>query len=69
MKSRFENLSLTAALASLPVASLAGCGINADSTATAAPATTVGTDIDDSVVTSSVKAALLAEPDVKSFDL
>jgi hyperosmotically inducible protein len=30
--------------------------------------TTVGTDIDDSVVTSSVKAALLADADIKSFD-
>lgn len=36
----------------------------------AAPATvSVGTTIDDSVVTSKVKSALLADPDVKSFDL
>lgn len=69
MKSRFETLALTAALAGLLVASLAGCGKNADTAAKAVPATTVGTDIDDSVVTSSVKAALLADPDVKSFDL
>lgn len=69
MKSRFETLALTAALAGLLVASLAGCGKNADTAAQAVPATTVGTDIDDSVVTSSVKAALLADPDVKSFDL
>jgi len=36
----------------------------------AAPVTTsVGTDIDDGVVTAKVKSALLADPDVKSFDL
>ena len=31
--------------------------------------TTVGTEIDDSVVTAKVKSALLANPDVKSFDI
>lgn len=31
--------------------------------------TTVGTEIDDSVVTTKVKSALLADPDVKSFDI
>lgn len=30
--------------------------------------TTVGTDIDDSVITSSVKSALLADADTKSLD-
>ena len=38
---------------------------------TAAPGsatTTVGTEIDDTVVTASVKSALLADPDIKSFD-
>lgn len=69
MKSRFETLALTAALASLLLASVVGCGKADNNVAQAAPATTVGTDIDDSVVTSSVKAALLADPDVKSFDL
>ena len=33
-----------------------------------APTTTVGTEIDDSVVTARVKSALLGDPDVKSFD-
>jgi hyperosmotically inducible protein len=38
--------------------------------AASAPAPlSVGTTIDDSVVTSKVKSALLADPDVKSFDL
>lgn len=33
------------------------------------PSTTVGTEIDDTVVTTRVKSALLADPDVKAFDL
>jgi len=37
--------------------------------ATAPVATSVGTEIDDGVVTAKVKSALLADPDVKSFDL
>jgi hyperosmotically inducible periplasmic protein len=35
----------------------------------APPKTTVGTEIDDSIVTARVKSALLADADVKSFDL
>lgn len=37
--------------------------------APAAPATSVGTEVDDGIVTTKVKSALLADPDVKSFDL
>jgi hyperosmotically inducible protein len=33
------------------------------------PATTVGTDIDDTVVTTKVKSALLGDDDVKGFDI
>jgi len=45
---------------------VAGCGDQQSST----PAkTTVGTEIDDTVVTTKVKSALLADPDIKSFDL
>jgi hyperosmotically inducible periplasmic protein len=36
---------------------------------TAAPSTTMGTQLDDTVITSSVKSALLADPAIKSFDL
>jgi hyperosmotically inducible protein len=38
-------------------------------TATPASGTTVGTEIDDSVVTAKVKAALLEDRDVKSFEI
>ena len=46
-----------------------GCG-NRDEVAQAPAAkTTVGTEIDDTVVTTKVKSALLADADIKSFDL
>ena len=38
-------------------------------TGTPPSGTTVGTEIDDSVVTAKVKSALLADPSVKSFDI
>ena len=49
---------------------LAGCGNQAAPVAPADPVatTTVGTEIDDTVVTTRVKSALLADADVKSFD-
>jgi len=46
---------------------VAGCNKHQE-TAVTSPKTTVGTEIDDSVVTARVKSALLADPDVKSFD-
>ena len=73
MKNRLETLALNTTLATVLAVSIVACGKPVDSmgvpTAAASAATTVGTVIDDSVVTSSVKAVLLADPDVKSFDL
>jgi hyperosmotically inducible periplasmic protein len=46
---------------------IAGCNQPQEATGTPPPATTVGTEIDDSVVTARVKSALLADPDVKSY--
>jgi hyperosmotically inducible protein len=70
------------ALACLASAVVAGCNKAPESVmpASAAPAvapapvaapatTTVGTDIDDTVVTTRVKTALLADPMTKSFDV
>jgi hyperosmotically inducible protein len=68
MKTRIENLVLGTALAGVLALTVTACGKAVDSTGVALPTTTVGTDIDDSVVTSSVKAALLADADIKSFD-
>jgi hyperosmotically inducible protein len=49
---------------------IAGCGNSQQAAAPAAPVakTTVGTEIDDTVVTAKVKSALLADAEVKSFD-
>lgn len=68
MKTRLNTLVLNTALTSLLVVSVVACGKPADSVGMPAATTTVGTDIDDSVITSSVKSALLADADIKSFD-
>jgi len=44
----------------------AGCG---NSQEAPAAKTTAGTELDDTVVTTKVKSALLSDPDIKSFDL
>ena len=72
MRTRFELLALSIALAALTALSV-GCSKTPEATGasapgTTAPGTTVGTVIDDSIVTTSVKAALLADPDLKGFD-
>jgi hyperosmotically inducible protein len=68
MNTRIENFVLGTALASVLAISVVGCGKAVDSAGMALPSTSVGTDIDDSVVTSGVKAALLADANIKSFD-
>jgi hyperosmotically inducible protein len=45
-----------------------GCNKPDEATGSPPPRTTVGTEIDDSVVTTAVKSALLSDPDVRSFD-
>ena len=56
-------------VASAPAASTAAPTAPTASTGTAPAGTTVGTEIDDSVVTARVKSALLADNDTKSFDI
>lgn len=53
---------------------LTGCNRQSETStpsapSTTAPSTTVGTKIDDSVVTTRVKSALLSNPNIKSFDI
>ena len=61
--------SLILGAAAALVFQVAGCSKPAEPPAVVpAPTTTVGTDIDDSVVTAAVKTALLGEAEVKSFD-
>ena len=47
---------------------IAGCN-RQDALPAPSASTTVGTEIDDTVVTAKVKSALLADADIKSFDL
>lgn len=68
MKTRFKTLVLGAALAGVFALSAVGCSKSVDSVGMPLASTTVGTDIDDSVVTSAVRSALLADADIKSFD-
>jgi hyperosmotically inducible protein len=69
METRPGLLVLNAALAGVMAMAIAGCSKPQEVAATPPPATTVGTEIDDSVVTAKVKTALLADADVKSFDI
>jgi hyperosmotically inducible protein len=65
-----QRLLSGAALSAVAVTLLIGCS-KAPEVAPMAPTppTSVGTKLDDSVITASVKTALLADPDVKSLDI
>ncbi len=68
MSSRLGLFAVSASLTGMLV--LTGCNKPPETPAsTPPPSTTVGTEIDDTVVTTRVKSALLAEPEVKAFDL
>ena len=60
---------VTTTLAGVMTISMVACSKPVDATGAVAPSTTVGTDIDDSVVTTRVKTALLDNIDVKGFDI
>ena len=59
---------LVTVLAGLLTLTVAGCNKAPDTSGPPAPGTTIGTEIDDSVVTTNVKSALLSDPEVKSLD-
>ena len=70
MRNPRPRLLLATALTTLAAALLMGCNKAPEATpAPTAPAITVGTQVDDAVITSSVKSALLADAAIKSFDL
>lgn len=60
---------LTTTIAGVMTVSMVACNNAADNTGAAAPSITVGTEIDDGVVTTRVKSALLADADIKGFDI
>ncbi|MDZ7590629.1 MAG: BON domain-containing protein [Rubrivivax sp.] len=70
MKTQPTRLLLGSALAAIATTLLIGCN-KAPETEPAKPMSspTVGTQVDDTVITASVKSALLADPTIESFDL
>lgn len=60
---------LSTTLAGVMTLSMVACNKPADTTGMPAPSITAGTELDDSVVTTRVKTALLDNVDIKSFDL
>ena len=68
---RFSAIAMVSAMSLSIVACSKPVETSASAPATSQPMarTTVGTDIDDTVVTASVKSALLADADVKSVDV
>lgn len=71
MQLRPTSLALSLTLVAGAAFLVAGCdrAPESSSPAVAAAGTTVGTEIDDTVVTTKVKSALLGDPDTKSFDI
>src|SRR4051812_30190060 len=67
MNNHFDRPLFNAALAGIIAIIAAGCTKPAEAPATAVSATSVGTEIDDTVLTTRVIAALLADPAVKSY--
>ncbi len=64
-----HRFTFTAAIAAcVLIVPLSGCNQSKDTTGTAAP-TTIGNEIDDAVVTTRVKSALLSDEYVKSLDI
>lgn len=69
MKTQHMRFVLGALVTSASFLFITGCNQQQETSAPSAPSTTVGTKIDDSVVTTRVKSALLSDPIVKSFDI
>ena len=68
MKARLAAVIFCTTLASALSLFISGCNKPQEVASTPPPSTSVGTDIDDSVITAQVKSALLADADIKSFD-
>jgi len=77
MNKRLNTLGLGLALTTGMLVLTAGCNRSENtppnaaspSTTSTAPSTTMGVEVDDSVVTTKVKSALLGDPDVKGLDI
>jgi hyperosmotically inducible periplasmic protein len=70
MKNLTQRLLLGGALATVATTLLMACNKPPeDAPVVTPPAMSMGAQIDDSIITASVKSALLANPDINSFDL
>lgn len=69
MKAHHAQLILSISIISAWSLFVTGCNPQQETSTPPAPSTTVGTKIDDSVVTTRVKSALLTDPNIKSLDI
>ena len=70
MKNPTQRLLLGGALATVATTLLMACNkAPEEAPVVTPPSMSMGTQIDDSIITASVKSALLANPDINSFDL
>jgi len=64
------NAILTVIFSGAALVLVSGCdSLQADTRATVPATTSIGTGIDDGIVTAKVKSALLADPDIRSFEI
>lgn len=69
MNTQSVSRLLTIAFASMMLIVLGGCGKKVDTATPISPTTTVGTAVDDTVITTLVKAGLADSMDIRSFDI
>lgn len=69
MKNRTGSLVIRTTLAGIMSLAIVGCNSPTQSTGPASPSTSVGTEIDDTVITAAIKSAFISTPEVKSLDL
>lgn len=68
MNNQLTRIAISVALTATAAAFITGCNRQEPVQTTGSP-TTVGTELDDTVVTTRVKSALLADQDIKGFDI
>ena len=69
MRSRPHTALVATALAAWVALNLAGCGKPSETVTPPAPEITVGAQVDDAVITSGIKSALVSDPLVKGFEI
>jgi hyperosmotically inducible protein len=68
MSVSYKLIPLSVSLLSAAAVFIAGCDNRRETTAGSAPNASVGTTIDDSIITTKIKSGLLADPIVKGLD-